>query len=68
MIRRIKRFAKRNLYFRTPRIRNPFSKVRIPFHGIGTVLGAINTTLLVLAGGLNSSISYLLCSLHLNLE
>ena len=57
MIRRIKRFAKRNLYFRTPRIRNPFSKVRIPFHGIGTVLGAINTTLLVFAGAIGLAAS-----------
>ena len=59
MIRRIKRFAKRNLYFRTPRIRNPFSKMRIPFHGIGTVLGAINTTLLVLTGIIGIAISFI---------
>ena len=59
MIRRIKRFAKRNLYFRTPRIRNPFSKVRIPFHGIGTVLGAINTTLLVFAGAIGLAASFI---------
>ena len=59
MIRRIKRYAKRNLYFRTPRIRNPFSKMRVPFHGIGTVLGAINTTLLVFAGAIGLAASFI---------
>ena len=59
MIRRIKRYAKRNLYFRTQRIRNPFSKMRVPFHGIGTVLGAINTTLLVFAGAIGLAASFI---------
>jgi len=40
-----------------PRI--PFPSISIPFHGIGVVLGAINTTLLVLAGSIGLAASFI---------
>jgi hypothetical protein len=65
MKQRIKQILKR--FFLIPEIR--FPKVRlglpripfphIPFHGIGVVLGAINTTILVLAGVIGIAVSFI---------
>ena len=60
MMKRIKQILKR--FFLIPEIR--FPKVRlglppIPFHWIGVVLGAINTTLLVLAGAIGLAASFI---------
>ena len=42
-----------------PRIRISFPKIGIPFHGIGLVLGIINSTLLVLAGFIGITASFI---------
>jgi len=72
MIERIKQILKR--FFLIPEIRFPKVRLglpsipfpsinipfpRIPFHGIGVVLGAINTTLLVLAGAIGLAASFI---------
>ena len=60
MMKRIKQILKR--FFLIPEI--SFPKVRlvlpsIPFYRIGIVLGAINTTLLVLAGSIGLAASFI---------
>ena len=48
--------------FRFPKVRLGLPRIpfpRIPFHGIGVVLGAINTTVLVLAGVIGIAVSFI---------
>ena len=64
-MKRIKQILKR--FFLIPEIRFPKVRLglpripfpRIPFHGIGVVLGAINTTVLVLAGVIGLAASFI---------
>ena len=72
MLNRVKQFLGKLFVvpsIRLPRMRFPrirlglpyisFPRIRIPFHGIALVLGAINTTLLVLAGGIGIAASFI---------
>ena len=72
MLNRVKQFLGKLFVvpsIRLPRMRFPrvrlglpyisFPRIRIPFHGIGAVLGAINTTLLVLAGVIGLAVSFI---------